>query len=138
MRCATGIAHVVISLGAEGALWVNASGMDCQTAFNGGGQHRGAGDSMVGGLIYGLLMRDLNMLPILRYRRCGHGREPKQCRYYRRTQLAAMMARVDKTATNSRRGIMKTLLIVTPVSDRLVPIWRRPAGRGGTKTRISL
>ena len=48
-----GIAHVVISLGAEGAHWVNASGewiakppsVDVSTV--------GAGDSMVGGLIYG-------------------------------------------------------------------------------------
>ena len=52
-----GIAHVVISLGAEGALWVNASGewiakppsVDVVSTV-------GAGDSMVGGLIYGLLM----------------------------------------------------------------------------------
>ena len=50
-----GIAHVVISLGAEGALWVNASGewiakppsMEVVSTV-------GAGDSMVGGLIYGL------------------------------------------------------------------------------------
>ncbi len=54
-----GIAHVVISLGAEGALWVNTSGewiakppsVDVVSTV-------GAGDSMVGGLIYGLLMRE--------------------------------------------------------------------------------
>lgn len=52
-----GISHVVISLGAEGALWVNASGAwlakppACDIVST-----VGAGDSMVGGLIYGLLM----------------------------------------------------------------------------------
>lgn len=54
-----GIAHVVISLEAEGALWVNASGAclakppACDVVST-----VGAGDSMVGGLIYGLLMRE--------------------------------------------------------------------------------
>ncbi|AWH89853.1 1-phosphofructokinase [Limnobaculum parvum] len=54
-----GIAHVVISLGVEGALWVNASGAwlakppICEVVST-----VGAGDSMVGGLIYGLLMRE--------------------------------------------------------------------------------
>ncbi|MCD1124588.1 1-phosphofructokinase [Jinshanibacter sp. LJY008] len=54
-----GIAHVVISLGVEGALWVNASGAwlakppVCEVVST-----VGAGDSMVGGLIYGLLMRE--------------------------------------------------------------------------------
>ncbi|AEW44748.1 1-phosphofructokinase [Serratia symbiotica str. 'Cinara cedri'] len=52
-----GIAHVITSLGADGALWVNASGAwlakpppskIISTV--------GAGDAMVGGLIYGLLM----------------------------------------------------------------------------------
>ncbi|QBY41971.1 1-phosphofructokinase [Arsenophonus nasoniae] len=53
-----GIAHVVISLGEEGAMWVNASGVwlatppKCQVVST-----VGAGDAMVGGLIYGLLMR---------------------------------------------------------------------------------
>ena len=52
-----GIAHVVISLGQEGALWVNASGArralppHCEVVST-----VGAGDSMVGGLVYGLLM----------------------------------------------------------------------------------
>jgi 1-phosphofructokinase len=54
-----GIAHVVISLGAEGALWVNASGeWIAKPPSVEGGQHRRRGDSMVGGLIYGLLMRE--------------------------------------------------------------------------------
>ena len=50
---------MVISLGEEGALWVNASGewiakppsVEVVSTV-------GAGDSMVGGLIYGLLMRE--------------------------------------------------------------------------------
>ncbi|CDG18225.1 1-phosphofructokinase [Xenorhabdus doucetiae] len=54
-----GIAHVVISLGEQGALWVNASGTwlakppHCEVVST-----VGAGDSMVGGLVYGLLMRE--------------------------------------------------------------------------------
>ncbi|MDR0805407.1 MAG: 1-phosphofructokinase [Enterobacteriaceae bacterium] len=54
-----GIAHVVVSLGAEGALWVNNSGAwlaqppSCEIVST-----VGAGDSMVAGLIYGLLMRE--------------------------------------------------------------------------------
>ena len=53
-----GIAHVVISLGEQGAMWVNASGAwmakppKCDVVST-----VGAGDSMVGGLIYGLMMR---------------------------------------------------------------------------------
>ena len=52
-----GVSHVVVSLGAEGALWTNASGSwiakppACEIVST-----VGAGDSMVGGLIYGLLM----------------------------------------------------------------------------------
>ncbi|EKT63945.1 1-phosphofructokinase [Providencia burhodogranariea] len=51
-----GISHVVISLGEEGALWVNASGSwlakppHCEVIST-----VGAGDSMVAGLAYGLL-----------------------------------------------------------------------------------
>ncbi len=51
-----GISHVVISLGEEGALWVNASGSwlakppHCDVIST-----VGAGDSMVAGLVYGLL-----------------------------------------------------------------------------------
>ncbi|MDC9736646.1 MULTISPECIES: 1-phosphofructokinase [Proteus] len=53
-----GIAHVVISLGEQGAMWVNATGAwmakppKCDVVST-----VGAGDSMVGGLIYGLMMR---------------------------------------------------------------------------------
>ncbi|HGN2888451.1 TPA: 1-phosphofructokinase [Proteus mirabilis] len=56
-----GIAHVVISLGEQGAMWVNASGAwmakppKCDVVST-----VGAGDSMVGGLIYGLMMRQTN------------------------------------------------------------------------------
>ncbi|HGN1705940.1 TPA: 1-phosphofructokinase [Providencia rettgeri] len=51
-----GISHVIISLGEEGALWVNASGSwlakppHCEVIST-----VGAGDSMVAGLVYGLL-----------------------------------------------------------------------------------
>ncbi len=56
-----GIAHVVISLGEQGALWVSGSGawiarppsVDVISTV-------GAGDAMVGGIIYGLLMRESN------------------------------------------------------------------------------
>lgn len=54
-----GIAHVLVSLGAEGALWINSSGAwlakppICAVVST-----VGAGDSMVGGLMYGLLMRE--------------------------------------------------------------------------------
>ncbi len=80
-----GIAHVVISLGAEGALWVNASGewiakppsMEVVSTV-------GAGDSMVGGLIYGLLMRESSEHTLrLATAVAAPGREPEQCRYYR-------------------------------------------------------
>lgn len=53
-----GIAHVVVSLGEKGAMWVNSSGAwfakppECDVIST-----VGAGDSMVGGLIYGLMMR---------------------------------------------------------------------------------
>lgn len=52
-----GIAHVIVSLGAEGALWINAS--SCWLAKPPVRQiisTVGAGDAMVGGLVYGLLM----------------------------------------------------------------------------------
>lgn len=79
-----GIAHVVISLGAEGALWVNASGewiakppsVDVVSTV-------GAGDSMVGGLIYGLLMRESSEHTASGDCCCSHGGKSKQCGYYR-------------------------------------------------------
>lgn len=84
MRCASSIAHVVISTGEEGALWVNASGewiakppsVEVVSTV-------GAGDSMVGGLIYGLLMRESSEHTLRGDRRRCHGRQPEQCRNYR-------------------------------------------------------
>ena len=75
---------MVISLGAEGALWVNASGewiakppsMEVVSTV-------GAGDSMVGGLIYGLLMRESSEHTLRLATAVAAGREPEQCRYYR-------------------------------------------------------
>ncbi|UDG80791.1 Tagatose-6-phosphate kinase [Candidatus Hartigia pinicola] len=55
--CNKGIAHVVISLGSEGAMWVNESGCwfsqppQCTVVST-----VGSGDSMVAGLIYGCVM----------------------------------------------------------------------------------
>ena len=72
-------------LGEEGALWVNASGewiakppsVEVVSTV-------GAGDSMVGGLIYGLLMRESSEhTPAPGDRRRCPGRQPEQCRNYR-------------------------------------------------------
>ncbi|ACR69760.1 1-phosphofructokinase [Edwardsiella piscicida] len=92
-----GIAHVVISLGAEGALWVNASGawlakppeVDVISTV-------GAGDSMVGGLIYGLMMRESSE-HTLRLATAVSALAVSQSNVgiSDRTQLAAMMARVE-------------------------------------------
>ncbi|MEL7628668.1 1-phosphofructokinase [Pectobacterium aroidearum] len=92
-----GIAHVVISLGAEGALWVNASGAwlakppACDVVST-----VGAGDSMVGGLIYGLLMRESSE-HTLRLATAVSALAVSQSNVgiTDRPQLAAMMARVD-------------------------------------------
>ncbi len=57
-----GIAHVIISLGDEGAVWINRSSIwiakppICKSVIS----TVGAGDSMVGGLMYGLLMCQSN------------------------------------------------------------------------------
>ncbi|SQJ18303.1 1-phosphofructokinase [Salmonella enterica subsp. enterica] len=84
-----GIAHVVISLGAEGALWVNASGewiakppaVDVVSTV-------GAGDSMVGGLIYGLLMRESQRTYAASGDGgCRAGGQPEQCGYYRSSSV---------------------------------------------------
>ena len=92
-----GIAHVVISLGAEGALWVNASGewiakppsMEVVSTV-------GAGDSMVGGLIYGLLMRESSEHTLrLATAVAALAVSQSNVGITDRTQLAAMMARVD-------------------------------------------
>lgn len=97
-----GIAHVVISLGVEGALWVNASGAwlakppVCEVVST-----VGAGDSMVGGLIYGLLMRESSehtlrlatAVAVLAVSQSNVGIKD-------RMQLASMMSRVELTPFN--------------------------------------
>ena len=92
-----GIAHVVISLGEEGALWVNASGewiakppsVEVVSTV-------GAGDSMVGGLIYGLLMRESSEHTLrLATAVAALAVSQSNVGITDRTQLAAMMARVD-------------------------------------------
>lgn len=92
-----GIAHVVISLGAEGALWVNASGEwlakppVCNVVST-----VGAGDSMVGGLIYGLLMRESSEHTLrLATAVAALAVSQSNVGVADRTELAAMMARVD-------------------------------------------
>ena len=92
-----GIAHVVISLGAEGALWVNASGEwlarppHCEVIST-----VGAGDSMVGGLIYGLLMRESSEHTLrLATAVAALAVSQSNVGITDRTQLAAMMARVE-------------------------------------------
>ncbi|MFT8210293.1 MAG: 1-phosphofructokinase [Symbiopectobacterium sp.] len=92
-----GIAHVVISLGVEGALWVNSSGAwlakppACDVVST-----VGAGDSMVGGLIYGLLMRESSE-HTLRLATAVSALAVSQSNVgiTDRPQLATMMARVD-------------------------------------------
>ncbi len=97
-----GIAHVVISLGAEGALWVNASGEwiakppVCEVVST-----VGAGDSMVGGLIYGLLMRESSEHTLrLATAVAAMAVSQSNVGVTDRTQLAAMMARVDLQPVN--------------------------------------
>lgn len=92
-----GIAHVVISLGEEGALWVNASGEwiarppACEVIST-----VGAGDSMVGGLIYGLLMRESSEHTLrLATAVAALAVSQSNVGIRDRTQLAAMMAQVD-------------------------------------------
>lgn len=92
-----GIAHVVISLGEEGALWVNASGEwiarppHCEVVST-----VGAGDSMVGGLIYGLLMRESSEHTLrLATAVAALAVSQSNVGVRDRTQLAAMMARVS-------------------------------------------
>lgn len=92
-----GIAHVVISLGAQGALWVSGSGAwiarppEVEVIST-----VGAGDSMVGGIIYGLLMRESNE-HTLRLATAVSALAVSQSNVgiSDRPQLAAMMTRVD-------------------------------------------
>lgn len=97
-----GIAHVVISLGAEGALWVNASGAwlakppACEVVST-----VGAGDSMVGGMIYGLLMRESSEYTLrLATAVAALSVSQSNVGVTDRPQLAAMMARVDLKSFN--------------------------------------
>ncbi|OKP05608.1 1-phosphofructokinase [Xenorhabdus eapokensis] len=92
-----GIAHVVISLGEQGALWVNASGAwlakppHCEVVST-----VGAGDSMVGGLVYGLLMRESSE-HTLRLATAVSALTVSQpsVGIKSRTELASMMAKIE-------------------------------------------
>lgn len=97
-----GIAHVVISLEEEGALWVNASGVwlakppPCEVVST-----VGAGDSLVGGLIYGLMMSEstdytLRLATAVAALSVSQG----NVGINDRQQLAAMMARIELNALN--------------------------------------
>ncbi|MBD2819116.1 1-phosphofructokinase [Xenorhabdus sp. 42] len=95
-----GIAHVVISLGEQGALWVNASGAwlakppACEIVST-----VGAGDSMVGGLVYGLLMRESSE-HTLRLATAVSALTVSQTNVgiRSRTELASMMSRIELTS----------------------------------------
>ncbi|NRN29161.1 1-phosphofructokinase [Photorhabdus heterorhabditis] len=95
-----GIAHVVISLGEQGALWVNSSGAwlakppHCKVVST-----VGAGDSMVGGLVYGLLMRESSE-HTLRLATAVSALAVSQPNVgiSNRLELAAMMARIELTS----------------------------------------
>ncbi|CAM3269173.1 1-phosphofructokinase [Xenorhabdus nematophila] len=98
----SGIAHVVISLGEQGALWVNASGAwlakppHCEVIST-----VGAGDSMVGGLVYGLLMRESSEYT-LRLATAVSALTVSQSNVgiRSRTELASMMSRIELTAVS--------------------------------------
>ena len=92
-----GIAHVVISLGEKGAMWVNASGAwlakppKCEVIST-----VGAGDSMVGGLIYGLMMRQTSEHTLrLATAVAALAVSQPNVGFSDREQLAKMMTRVD-------------------------------------------
>lgn len=100
-----GVAHVVISFGAEGALWVNASGAwiakppPCEVVST-----VGAGDSMVGGLIYGLLMRQSSEHTLrLATAVAALAVSQSNVSVTDRPQLAAVMARVDLKPFNQKQ-----------------------------------
>ncbi|PHM49980.1 1-phosphofructokinase [Xenorhabdus miraniensis] len=92
-----GIAHVVISLGEQGALWANSSGAwlakppHCEVVST-----VGAGDSMVGGLVYGLLMRESSE-HTLRLATAVSALTVSQSNVgiRSRTELASMMSRIE-------------------------------------------
>lgn len=95
-----GIVHVVISLGEQGALWVNSSGAwlakppHCEVVST-----VGAGDSMVGGLVYGLLMRESSE-HTLRLATAVSALTVSQSNVgiRSRTELASMMSRIELTS----------------------------------------
>ncbi|MDE1483240.1 1-phosphofructokinase [Xenorhabdus bovienii] len=101
---AQGVSHVVISLGDEGAILVNASGTwlarppHCEIVST-----VGAGDAMVGGLIYGLIMgqpsehtlRLATAISALTVSQSSVGNIDRQ-------QLARMMARVELTPLHTQ------------------------------------
>ncbi len=93
-----GIAHVVISLGEEGALWVNASlgsGLLNHLQWKWSAPLAPA-ILMVGGLIYGLLMRESSEHTLrLATAVAALAVSQSNVGITDRTQLAAMMARVD-------------------------------------------
>ena len=105
---------MVISLGAEGALWVNASGAwiakppSCEVVST-----VGAGDSMVGGLIYGLLMRESSEHTLRLATAVGAGGQPEQRRRDRSSPVGRDDgARRSETFQSIAGGRMKTLLMV--------------------------
>lgn len=97
-----GIAHVVVSLGGEGALWVNDSGIwyakppKCEVVST-----VGAGDSMVGGMVYGLLMGQSSE-QILRLATAIAALTVSQGRVgmIESAELKTMMARIDVRKLN--------------------------------------
>ncbi|KLN96529.1 1-phosphofructokinase [Moellerella wisconsensis] len=98
-----GIAHVVISLGEKGAMWVNSSGAwlakppKCEVVST-----VGAGDSMVGGLIYGLMMRQTSEHTLrLATAVAALAVSQPNVGFSDREQLAKMMARVDLQPFNA-------------------------------------
>ncbi|WP_127958361.1 1-phosphofructokinase [Serratia microhaemolytica] len=100
-----GVEHVVISLGEQGALWVNKQGgwlakpPICHVVST-----VGAGDSMVGGLVYGFLLGE-SQQQTLRLATAIAALAVCQSNVgvSDRAQLAAMMARVELTAFSWRR-----------------------------------
>lgn len=102
---AHGVEHVVVSLGAEGALWVSmreiwlARPPVCQVVST-----VGAGDSMVAGLIYGLLMGQSSEHSLrLATAVAALAVEQSNVGITDRSALAAMMARVELTPVAEQR-----------------------------------
>lgn len=97
-----GIAHVIVSLGADGALWVNDSGVwsakppKCKVVST-----VGAGDSMVGGLVYGLLMEESSEQTLrLATAIAALAVSQSNVGITQSPELTAMMARIDLKRLN--------------------------------------